>query len=90
MEPIRLNTQEAILYIALINAGIGFVLGLIPLIFGIVKGKTRYGIFGLLAATAGGAILGLFLSIPAVAIFIWLIVRGQKSAATAAEESNNQ
>jgi hypothetical protein len=33
------------------------------------------GIFGLIASTLGGALLGVILSIPAMAIFTWLIVR---------------
>lgn len=75
MESIRLTTQEAIIYVTLLNAAVGFFLGLIPLGFGIFKGKRRLGILGIAASTIGGALLGVFLSIPAMAIFTWLIVR---------------
>ncbi|QYO65695.1 hypothetical protein [Leptolyngbya sp. 7M] len=75
MEAIRLTTQEAIIYVTLLNAAVGFFLGLIPLGFGIFKGKPRLGILGIAASTIGGALLGVFLSIPAMAICTWLIVR---------------
>jgi hypothetical protein len=75
MDPIRLTTQQALLYALLINAGIGFVIGMIPLILGFAKGKVKLGVFGLLAATIGGGILGLLLSIPAAVIFVWLILK---------------
>lgn len=75
MEPIRLTTQEAALYLALINLGVGAVLGLIPLVTGFVKGKKRLGFIGLISAAVGGAILGIFLAIPAVILFMYLILR---------------
>ena len=61
--------------LALVPAAIGFLLGLVPLVTGFVKGKVRLGIFGLIASTLSGALLGVILSIPAMAIFTWLIVR---------------
>jgi hypothetical protein len=75
MDGYRLTTQQALLFVALINAAIGLVIGLIPLITGIVKKKVRLGVYGLLASTVGGALLGLLLSIPAVVIFMWLILK---------------
>ena len=75
MDGVRLTTQQALMYVLLINGGIGFVIGLIPLILGIVKKKGRIGIYGLLASTVGGALLGLLLSIPAAVIFVWLILK---------------
>lgn len=74
MEEVRLTGNEAFLY-ALIPAGVGLLLGLVPLIAGVIKGKLRMGMIGLLASTVGGALLGVILSIPAMAIFTWLIVR---------------
>lgn len=79
MEPVQLNYQEAFFWGIIINAGIGFVLGLIPLIIGIVKRNFKYGIFGHVAATVGGAVLGIFLSVPAVIIFTWLILKNSNS-----------
>jgi hypothetical protein len=75
MDGYRLTTQQALLFVALINAAIGLVIGLIPLITGIVKKKVRLGVYGLLASTVGGALLGLLLSIPAAVIFMWLILK---------------
>jgi len=80
MDGIRLTTQQALMYVLLINGAIGFVIGLIPLILGIVKKKARIGIYGLLASTVGGALLGLLLSIPAVVIFVWLILKKPTAA----------
>ena len=79
MEPIHLTTQEAILYAALINAAVGFFLGLIPLCFGFFKGRGKLGILGIVCSTVGGAILGIFLSVPAVALFTWLIIREDRT-----------
>lgn len=67
------------MYAALFNAGIGLVLGLVPLIFGFVKGRVKYGVIGLLACLVGGAVLGIILSVPAMVFFTWLVVRGGKA-----------
>jgi hypothetical protein len=85
MEEIRLTPTQAILYTAAIHAGIGFVLGLIPLILGIVKKKVRTGVIGIIVGTLGGAILGFLISIPSMAIFTWLILR-KEIIATETEE----
>ncbi|MFL6468241.1 MAG: hypothetical protein ACJ72Z_09825 [Pyrinomonadaceae bacterium] len=75
MDQIRITPTQAILYLALIQAGIGFILGLLPLIIGIIKKKVRIGVIGIIVTTLGGAILGLIISIPAMAVFTWLILR---------------
>ena len=74
MEEIQLSAEQALIY-TLIPIGIGVLLGLVPLVAGIMKRKLRLGFLGLIASTVGGAILGVLLSIPAMAIFTWLIVR---------------
>ena len=74
MEQIRLNYWEAILIATLIGVGIGILLGLIPLILGIRKGKKRLGVYGLISSTVGGALSGI-LSLIIVGIFIWLILK---------------
>ena len=61
--------------IALIGAAIGFLLGLIPLVLGLIKKKRKYAMFGFLGSFIGGALLGIFLSIPVASIFTWLILR---------------
>jgi hypothetical protein len=62
------------LQMTLIGMGVGLVLGLIPLILGIVKGKKKLAIWGLVASIAAGAAWSLF-SLVAVIVFIWLILR---------------
>ncbi len=68
---IRMNLYE----IAMLGAALGFLFGLIPLILGFVKKERSYAVFGFLGSIIGGGILGIFLSVPIVAIFTWLILR---------------
>jgi hypothetical protein len=82
MGDISLTSREAYLYGALFTASIGFVIGLIPLVVGIVKKKVKLGVLGLLASTVGGGILGLILALPFAAIFTWLILKQEPSTAT--------
>jgi len=92
MEEIRLTSSQAYLTGALIGAGIGFLLGLIPLVTGIVNKKVKLGLIGLTVATLGGAVLGVIISIPAMAIFTWLILRDRVVPANelAVESSRDQ
>ena len=69
------------MYAALFNAGIGLVVGLVPLILGFVKGNIKFGVVGFLACLVGGTILGIILSIPSMVVFSWLIIRGARSKA---------
>ncbi len=87
MEQIRLTNNEAIVYITIFNVLLGIVLGLIPLILGFVKKERSYGVFGFLGSIIGGAILGLFLSVPVMAIFTWLILRRPKNTVAASSEN---
>ena len=84
MDPNTITPQQALILGILINAGVGLVVGLIPLVLGFVKRNVKYGFYGLLASIVGGAILGIILSIPAAVIFSWLIVRGAKPVAATA------
>ena len=77
MDDVRLTFSEALLYGAVRGALIGFLLGLIPLITGIIKKKVKTGVIGLLVATFGGALAGVLISIPAMAVFTWLTLREQ-------------
>ncbi|MDQ3041207.1 MAG: hypothetical protein M3R11_02380 [Acidobacteriota bacterium] len=72
---IRLNLYE----IAMMGAALGLLLGLIPLILGFIKKERSYAVFGFLGSIIGGSILGVFLSLPIVAIFAWLILRKPKN-----------
>jgi hypothetical protein len=58
----------------LIGMGVGFVLGLVPLIVGIVKGQKKLAAWGFLASVAAGAAWSLF-SVVAVVIFVFLILK---------------
>jgi hypothetical protein len=79
MEQIKMTTTEAVLYITIFNIGLGILLGAIPLVLGFLRKERSYAVFGFLGSIIGGAILGLFLSIPVAAIFTWLILRKQKN-----------
>ena len=74
MEPIHVTYNELLVYIVLAGIIIGILLGLIPLILGIKKKKRNYGVYGFFASIVGGAISPL-ISIIAVAIFMWLILK---------------
>jgi len=89
MEQIKLTTNEAILYIAILNIGLGILFGAIPLILGFIRKERSYAVFGFLGSIIGGAILGIFLSIPVAAIFTWLILRKTKAETNPAEVASN-
>ena len=74
MDPTKMTPQEWLMY----AAAIGFIVGLVPLITGLVKRNIKYGVVGLIGSTIGGAVLGLILAIPVAAFFTWLIIRGAK------------
>lgn len=84
MEPIRINYQEALIYGALIGGAIGLILGLIPLILGIAKGKTKLGILGAVCSIVSGLIWSLLPPVT-VGVFIWLIIRNPQSPTTPVE-----
>ena len=88
MDEIRLTASEWVVYIALRGAVIGLVLGLVPLIAGIIKKKVRKGVIGLVVSTLGGALAGIIISLPAMAIFTWLILREQVVATNDASPQN--
>lgn len=92
MEPIRLNTREAILFLTLVGMGVGLLFGLVPLIYGRIKGKTKLGVIGLATSIFAGAIwsiLPLFVMIT----FVFLIMRNPPSTtpppAASADEADN-
>ncbi len=79
MEPWRFSTREAILILTLIGIGIGIVFGLVPLIYGRIKGKARLGLIGFVISVISGAIwsvLPLFVMIT----FVFLILRDKEPA----------
>jgi hypothetical protein len=68
---------------ALFGAILGFVIGLIPLILGIVKKKFKFGIIGFIGAIIGNTILGVLLSVPIIAICIYFIFQKDSPEFTA-------
>ncbi len=84
MDITTMTAREIMLYSILLNTGVGLVLGLIPLITGIIKENRKFGLFGLLGSIGGGALLGIYLAIPVAAIFTWLIIRNSKKPGTSA------
>jgi len=85
MEEIRLTVQDLRYFIVITNVFLGILFGSLPLIAGLILKKRKYALLGFLFSTIGGALLGLFLSYPISAIFIWLIIRSPKPADTAFE-----
>ena len=70
-----LNMQFYIFIGAVISGGI---IGAIPAIAGAVKGKIKLAIGGFFACLFGSIILGMFLSIPFCALFMYLIYKKPK------------
>lgn len=69
MENLRISYVDT----AIIGAVIGYLLGFIAVIFGIIRRRIVLGLFGLLASIVSGAVLGPILSLPVISLFIWLI-----------------
>jgi hypothetical protein len=86
MEPTNMTTMQWIL----IGGGLGFVIGLVPLITGIVKKNYKFGILGVLGAAVGGTVLGLLLAVPVAAIFTWLIFKNARGDSELHVEENGQ
>lgn len=60
----------------------GAIVGAIPAISGAVKGKIGLGIGGFFACLAGSLILGMLLSIPLCALFMFFIFKKTNSNGT--------
>lgn len=82
MDPTKMTMVQTLLF----GAGIGFIVGLIPLITGIIKKDIKNGVIGLIGSVVGGSIASLLLAIPFAAVMTWLIVRGSKPAAQPASD----
>lgn len=77
MDPLRFSTREAILILTLIGVGIGLVFGLVPLIYGRIKGKKRLGLIGFGLSILAGAIWSV-LPLFVMLTFVFLILREPK------------
>lgn len=56
----------------------GAVIGAIPAICGAVKDKLKLALLGFIACLISNFILGLILSVPVCAVFLWLIFKKEK------------
>ncbi len=77
--------------LTLIGIGIGLVLGLVPLIYGRIKGKAKLGVIGFLTSIAAGALVGV-LPLFVMITFVFLIYRNPVSATPStlpSHEDNN-
>ena len=74
MDPTKMTTLQ----LMMIGGALGVVIGLIPLITGIVKKNLKFGVFGFLGSILGGALLSLILAIPVAVIFTWFILRNAR------------
>lgn len=82
MDPSELVARYGVWIFVYINIGIGIALGLIPLSVGLIKRRAKIGGGGFLACVIGGAILGMFLAVPACVYFTWLAARQPKPTAS--------
>jgi len=80
MDPTTMTVQQTVLF----GAAVGFIMGLLPLITGLVKRKIKLGLIGLLGAVVGGSIASLILALPVSFVFTWLILRKATSDTAAA------
>lgn len=71
----QLIQQYGVWAFVAINVVIGLVLGLVPFSLGFIKGRKKLGLAGFAACLIGGAILGIFLSLPACLLFTWMVVK---------------
>lgn len=81
MEPIKLNARETILLLTLIGIGIGVLFGLVPLIYGRIKGQKRLGVIGFFSSVLAGAIWSV-LPLVVMLTFAFLIIRSSNKSAS--------
>ena len=75
MDPTKMTMVQWVLF----GAGVGLVIGLVPLVAGFLKGKLKIGLIGFVASIVGGSIFALLLAVPISAVFTWLILRKPKT-----------
>lgn len=87
MDPIKLNTREAILILTLIGVGVGILFGLVPLIYGRIRGKARLGLIGFLVSIVSGAIWSI-LPLFVMLTFVFLILQNPNPKKPKLENDN--
>lgn len=67
----------------------GAVIGAIPAICGAIKGKLSLAVGGFFSCLIASLLLGMLLSIPVCAIFLYLIFKKDKSSKTQNDKSSD-
>ena len=67
------------IYVVIIGAILGALLGLVPLMLGRKRNRARLGLYGFIASIVGGAIAPL-LGLIVAGIFSWLVIREKPAA----------
>jgi hypothetical protein len=75
-----MDTQEVVI----VAIAVGIVCGLVPLIFGLIRGENALAFGGFVACIAGGFVLGLILAVPLAILFTVLISKRSKRRAAMA------
>lgn len=88
-EPIRMSTREAMLLVMLIGITVGLVFGLVPLIYGRIKGKQKLGVIGFVVSIVAGAISGV-LPLFVMITFVFLILRNPVAATPSSSSPNDE
>ena len=89
MATIEITTGQFAAFTIALNTLIGVLLGLIPLLFGRFNKQIKLGVWGIVSTTIGGAILGVFLSIPSVIVFTWLIARATQKEVSSKDSASS-
>ena len=87
MNDIELTYREFYLYVIIGGAILGALFGLIPMILGRRRNKSRLGMYGFLFSILAGGLAPL-LSIIVVAIFSWMIIKDKPVEASSADGAN--
>jgi hypothetical protein len=74
-EQIRCDNLERITAYAIAGTIMGILLGLLPLILGVKRGKQGLGVAGFFACALCGGLLRALLAAPICGVFTWLIMR---------------
>jgi len=80
MEPIKLTLNELLPYVIAVNAVLGLMFGLFPLITGLKMNDRKYAFIGLIGSVVSGTLVGVILSFPFAAVMVWLILRKHTSS----------
>ncbi|MFT3743820.1 MAG: hypothetical protein QM785_05945 [Pyrinomonadaceae bacterium] len=75
MDPTNMTLMQRVLF----GAAVGLILGLLPLITGIIKRRAKIGFIGFLAAIVGGSGFALLLALPISLLFTWSAFRKPKT-----------